>query len=129
MKVNLGSVSTISGLKTQGFHSSTSWIQAFQIKYSNDKMSWSTIQDKNTQGIFQFIINHKYLTDPKQKLDSQFVAVFTKTSQQFILMILYTSNRLVLQGIEYSLETTIVRQLTRSSLINQSVQFSYKLFP
>ena len=37
----------MSGIQTKGVHNTQIWVQAFQIKYSNDKIIWITIKDDN----------------------------------------------------------------------------------
>jgi hypothetical protein len=46
--INLGEQTMMSGIQTKGLHSSNMWVQAFQIKYSNDNVNWLTV--KNDQG-------------------------------------------------------------------------------
>ena len=40
----------MSGIKTKGLHGQYSWVEAFQVSYSNDGYTWNTVKDKNTYG-------------------------------------------------------------------------------
>ena len=58
MQIDFGDNRDLSGLKTQGLHGEYSWVEAFQIGYSNDGHRWNIIKDKDTQSDRIFIGNY-----------------------------------------------------------------------
>ena len=58
VQIDFGSTRDLSGIKTQGLHGESSWVEAFQVGYSNDGHRWNIVKDKNTQSDRIFLGNY-----------------------------------------------------------------------
>ena len=57
-KIDFGEGRDLSGIKTKGMHGENSWVEEFQVSYSNDGYRWNILKDKNTQEYRKFQGNH-----------------------------------------------------------------------
>ena len=56
LTVNIGEHMMISGIQTKGFHGEMFWVEAFQIRYSNDKIVWMTVKSALDDSKFDFYL-------------------------------------------------------------------------